>query len=185
MTNEENRGKIKNQRKKTAKTPTIEKGVLKPEPPEKLQSVNEKIEPVNAELRKKIEELDADKCEGSRVLVIEDNADSAETLKILLEMNGYQVEIASDGKHGIEKAAGFAPAIVICDIGLPGGISGYDVAGRLKADGRYKSVYFIALSGYGQSEDKKKSAAAGFHEHLVKPVDFDVLTELLGKISNK
>ncbi len=117
-----------------------------------------------------------------RILVIEDNADSAETLKILLEMSDYKVETSPDGKDGIRQSAEFAPEIIICDIGLPGGMNGYDVVTELKKDARHKNAYFVALSGYGQPEDKEKSAAAGFDEHLVKPVDFDVLIDLLGKI---
>ena len=133
------------------------------------------------------EKVETKKTDGNgngnrRILVIEDNPDSAETLKILLEMSNYNVETAPDGKHGIQKAEEFAPEIIICDIGLPGGLSGYDVIAELKKDKRFKSVYFIALSGYGQIEDKEKSAEVGFHEHLVKPVDFDVLLEIISKV---
>lgn len=118
-----------------------------------------------------------------RVLIIEDSDDSAEMLKVLLEMSDYTVETASDGKSGIEKAAESEPHIIICDIGLPDGMSGYDVIAELKSDERHNSVYFVALSGYGRSEDKEKSATAGFHKHFVKPVDFDILLNLLGEIS--
>ncbi len=132
----------------------------------------------NSEVEKPVTDGDGNR----RILVIEDNPDSAETLKILLEMSDHKVETASDGNIGINKAAEFAPEIIICDIGLPGGLSGYDVIAELKKDDRYNSVRFIALSGYGQIEDKEKSAEVGFHEHLVKPVDFDILLEIISKI---
>lgn len=119
---------------------------------------------------------------SSRILVIEDNPDSAETLKILLEMSDYEVETAPDGNSGIHIAAEFAPEIIICDIGLPGGLSGYDVVSELRKNKNFDNVYFIALSGYGQIEDKEKSAEVGFHEHLVKPVDFDVLLEIISEV---
>ena len=130
---------------------------------------------------KKLKKTEPSKNGSRRVLIIEDNADSAETLKILLEMSDHKVETAAEGQSGIAKALKFSPDVIICDIGLPGGMSGYDVITELKKNKKLASVYFIALSGYGQIEDKEKSAEVGFHAHLVKPVDSDVLIEMIGK----
>ncbi len=114
-----------------------------------------------------------------RILIIEDNFDSAETLKALLEMQNHTLEIAHDGRSGLEKSLKFEPEIVICDIGLPGDFDGYDVAKSFREDERLKSVFLIALSGYGQKEDVQQSIQSGFDFHLVKPPDFDKLFDLI------
>lgn len=114
-----------------------------------------------------------------RVLIIEDNADSAETIKMLLELQTHTVEVASDGKSGVAFALTFKPDVIICDIGLPGEMDGLEVAETLRKNSEFDSIFLIALSGYGQREDIERSKKAGFDEHLIKPADFDKLLSLV------
>jgi CheY-like chemotaxis protein len=114
-----------------------------------------------------------------RILIIEDNIDSAESLKMLLEINDHKVEIAADGESGLEKALEFEPQVIVCDIGLPGELDGLEVAKLLRRHEKMQSVYMIALSGYGQAEDISATHQAGFNQHLVKPADFDKLINLV------
>jgi CheY-like chemotaxis protein len=107
---------------------------------------------------------------GLRVLIIEDNRDAAESLRDLLESYGYQVGVASTGPAGLDQARQTCPDVVLCDIGLPG-MDGYAVAGALRQHEELSGTRLIALTGYGQEEDIRRSRAAGFDEHLVKPVD--------------
>jgi len=115
---------------------------------------------------------------GRRILVIEDNADSAKTTQILLTLQGHEVQLAFSGAAGIEAAQSFNPDVIILDIGLPG-MNGYDVAKRLRELPATKKTRLIALSGYGRAEDIQKSREAGFDHHLVKPADNDQLLALL------
>jgi two-component system, chemotaxis family, CheB/CheR fusion protein len=114
-----------------------------------------------------------------RILVIEDNLDSAETLQTFLDLYGHQVSVAFSGREGLETAKGVIPEVIICDIGLSGELDGFDVAAEVRKIEDLRSVFLIALSGYGQPEDKEKSKKAGFDRHLVKPTDFDALLDLL------
>ncbi|HEX8286987.1 MAG TPA: response regulator [Pyrinomonadaceae bacterium] len=116
-----------------------------------------------------------------RVLIIEDDPDSAESLKMLLEINNYTVDFALDGESGLDKAVRFEPQIVVCDIGLPGKVNGLQFAETLRRNEKTRAVYLIALSGYGQSEDVSEAKMAGFDDYLVKPVDFDKLIKLIEK----
>jgi CheY-like chemotaxis protein len=115
---------------------------------------------------------------AQRILVIEDNIDSAETLKEALEMNAHVVDVALTGPDGVEKAREIAPDVVICDIGLPG-MDGFQVARTLRSDPRLRGVRLIALSGYAQPEDLDRSREAGFDLHLAKPPDLDALERAL------
>jgi CheY-like chemotaxis protein len=117
-----------------------------------------------------------------RVLIIEDDADSAESLKMLLEFNECSVKVAADGERGLAAARDFKPRVIICDIGLPGSINGLEIARIIRADDTLHPIHLIALSGYGQSEDIKETQNAGFHHHLVKPADFDKLINLIEQI---
>ncbi len=113
-----------------------------------------------------------------RVLVIEDNRDAAETMRDLLELYGHEVRVALDGPTGVEAAREFRPQVVLCDIQLPG-MSGYDVARTLREDPATHATRLIAVTGYGLAEDRHNAHQAGFHEHLVKPVDPEALQRLI------
>lgn len=106
-----------------------------------------------------------------RVLVIEDNSDAAASLELLLGMMGHEVRVARTGVAGVAVVKTFHPDLVLCDIGLPGGMDGFAVASALRADLNTNGAYLVALTGYGQPEDRAKSIEAGFDVHLTKPVD--------------
>ncbi len=115
---------------------------------------------------------------GRRVLVIEDNADARDALKFLLEDDGHEVRTAADGPSAIEEARSFQPQIVLLDIGLPG-MDGYEVARALRAVAGCERALIVAVSGYGQAEDRARSRVAGFDQHLLKPVAPDRLLEIV------
>jgi two-component system CheB/CheR fusion protein len=117
-----------------------------------------------------------------RCLVIEDNLDAAESMGLLLELSGHKVEIAHDGRQGLEAARRFQPDVVLCDIGLPGGLDGYEVARRMRQDPELGGVRLIALTGYGQEEDQRRAHEAGFDVHLTKPADPERLERLLAEL---
>jgi CheY-like chemotaxis protein len=114
-----------------------------------------------------------------RILVVEDNVDGARSLESLLKMLGHEVAVAHDGTAGLDTARTFKPDLAILDIGLPGGISGYEVARRLRQTPEHKDVMLIAMTGWGKEEDRKKAMEAGFNAHLVKPVELQDLQVLL------
>ncbi|WP_375471900.1 response regulator [uncultured Nostoc sp.] len=110
-----------------------------------------------------------------KILVIEDNEDSAVTLQAVLEYFGHEVSIAKDGISGVETAREFEPHVIICDIGLPE-MDGFTVAQELSKDSKFSRSILIALTGYGGQEDRDLALQAGFKCHLTKPVDFEILT---------
>jgi len=114
-----------------------------------------------------------------RVLVVDDNKDAADSLAALLNMEGHQVKAVYTAESGIEEVDLLQPDLIFLDIGLPR-ISGYEVVARIKA--AHPLICVVALSGYGRPEDKERAVAAGFDAHLVKPVDFDVLRQLMNRI---
>jgi CheY-like chemotaxis protein len=116
-----------------------------------------------------------------RVLVVDDNADAAETLAMLLEHWGHDVKLAVDGPNALETAAAQHPDLILLDIGLPG-MSGYEVAERIRANPALSDTVLVAMTGYGQAEDKKRSRQAGFTLHLVKPVEPPLLQKLLSSL---
>jgi two-component system CheB/CheR fusion protein len=113
------------------------------------------------------------------ILVIEDNVDSAEVLQTFLEINGHNVTVKYSAGDGLTAVSQALPDIVICDISLSSETDGYDIASQIRQNELLKSVFLIALSGYGRPEDKEKSKAVGFNAHLTKPTDFDELIELI------
>ena len=115
---------------------------------------------------------------GARILVVDDNVDSARGLATILTLVGHDVAVVHDGPEAFDAAHRHAPSIVLLDIGLPG-MDGYEVARRLRSDAQLKRVFLVAVSGYGQDHDLKRSAAAGFDHHVVKPVDVDALLALI------
>lgn len=117
----------------------------------------------------------------TRVLVVEDNPDSRSTLVELLSLSGYDCVQAADGLEAVAVAPDARPDIGVLDIGLPG-LTGYEVAMRLRADPRTKHMKLVALTGYGQDSDRQRSLAAGFDAHLVKPAAPDVLLKTMGEL---
>jgi PAS domain S-box-containing protein len=121
---------------------------------------------------------------GFCVLVVDDNADTADSAALLLRQSGHDVRVAYSGKAALESALAFQPDVVLLDLGLPE-IDGYEVARRLRQNPVHKNVQLIAVSGYGQEADRKRSQEAGFDEHLLKPVDPAKLQELLARRRTK
>ncbi len=117
-----------------------------------------------------------------RILIIEDNVDMAESLRMLLDMSGYPVARAYNGFTGVELAAEFRPDVVLCDIGLPGGMDGYAVAAALRLDPRTKSATLVALSGYAHDDDQRRALEAGFDLHVKKPIEFETLERVLASL---
>jgi PAS domain S-box-containing protein len=113
-----------------------------------------------------------------RVLVVDDNQDAAESLGMLLEMENCTVSIAFDGEQALEALDSFKPDIALLDIGMPG-MNGYELARRMRDTPRGREIMLVALTGWGQAEDKKRAADAGFDEHLTKPVDPDLLSRVI------
>lgn len=103
-------------------------------------------------------------------VVVEDNVDSAETLRSVLEMAGHSVEVAFSGDVGLDLVRAQQPEVVLCDLGLPG-LSGWEIAEALRHETSFDATLLIAVTGYGQPEDRRRSHEAGFDEHLTKPVD--------------
>jgi two-component system CheB/CheR fusion protein len=116
---------------------------------------------------------------GSRVVVIEDNADSREVLCALLTHAGFDCKSSDNGAAGLALIREFRPAAAIVDIGLPE-IDGHELARRVRASAEYSGIRLIALTGYGQRADRERALQAGFDEHLVKPVDGETLERVLG-----
>jgi DNA-binding response OmpR family regulator len=111
-----------------------------------------------------------------RILVVDDNRDTADTLGWLVSSCGHEVDVAYDGAKVLEKAAAFRPHVVLLDIGLPH-INGYDLAAVLRE--KLPGVLIIAVTGRGDDEQRQKAMEAGFNFLLVKPIDPDILTEFL------
>jgi CheY-like chemotaxis protein len=113
-----------------------------------------------------------------RVLVADDNVDSAETSAMLLRLWGHEVCVASDGREAMVAAESFRPQVAILDIGMPN-LSGYEVAEALRATDWGRAIRLVAVTGWGQDEDRERAARAGFDRHLPKPVDPALLRPLL------
>ncbi len=115
---------------------------------------------------------------GRRVLIVEDNRDGAESLRVLLELVGHTVTLAHTGPDGVTAAKAVCPDVVLCDLGLPG-LSGYDVARALRADPTTADAVLVCVSGYGQERDRQHALDAGFDRALVKPVDPETLVRIV------
>jgi two-component system CheB/CheR fusion protein len=122
-------------------------------------------------------------CAGLRVLVVDDNVDSADTLAFILKLSGHDVRTAYAGDTALEEAGSFVPQVVVLDIGLPR-MSGYEVARRLREQPEMKASFLIALTGYGQDEDRQRTMSAGFDHHLIKPVDPEKLQFLINSLTS-
>jgi CheY-like chemotaxis protein len=113
-----------------------------------------------------------------RILVADDNADSADTLAALLGLLGHETRIAHDGEQALALAEAFRPDIALLDIGMPGR-NGYDLARAVRAAPWGRAMKLVAVTGWGQAEDRRRSREAGFDAHLVKPVELGALEALL------
>jgi len=119
-----------------------------------------------------------------RVLVVDDNSDAATSLEVMLRMLGHETRTAFDGLVGLEVAAEFLPEVVFLDIGMAK-MNGYEVARRLREQPWGKHIVLIAVTGWGQAEDRRRTTEAGFDHHVVKPADPLVLASLLGSLTRK
>jgi CheY-like chemotaxis protein len=118
------------------------------------------------------------------ILLVEDNHDARETLRLLLELEGHRVTPAETGERAIELALSKSFTLALIDIGLPD-IDGYQVARRIRASGAAGQMRLVALTGYGQPEDVRRALEAGFDAHVLKPVDPDALTKALSDLFSK
>jgi CheY-like chemotaxis protein len=119
-----------------------------------------------------------------RVLIVDDNLDSADSLAMLLNITGNKTFLAHDGVEALEAVEKYRPEVILLDIGLPK-LDGHEVCRRVREQPWGKDIIIIALTGWGQDDDRRKSEEAGFNGHLVKPVDYDRLLELLGQLTNR
>ena len=113
-----------------------------------------------------------------RILVVDDNRDAADSLGMMLSLMGNETRTAHDGLEAVEAAAAFRPDVMLLDIGLPK-LNGYDVCRRIREQPWGKGMVIVALTGWGQEEDRRRSSEAGFNQHMVKPVDPAALEKLL------
>jgi DNA-binding response OmpR family regulator len=118
-----------------------------------------------------------------RILVVEDNGDIAESLKIILARDGHAVSVARDGAIALEMLPTFEPEVVFLDIGLPD-MDGFELARRMRAQSKRADLLIVALSGYGEEAHRRLSKEAGCDEHLVKPIHPDILRSFLGRAGN-
>ena len=109
-----------------------------------------------------------------KVLLVDDNVDAADTLEMLLGMDGFQVTTVYDGVAALAAAGDMNPDVVVMDIGMPG-MDGYDAARMMRQLPGGDAIVLIALTGWGQPADKSRASEAGFNHHLIKPVDYDTL----------
>jgi CheY-like chemotaxis protein len=116
----------------------------------------------------------------SRVLVVDDNPDTAASLTMLLDLTGNESMIARDGLEAVDLAASFRPHVILLDIGLPK-LNGFEACRRIRAQSWGREITLVALTGWGQEADRRKSKAAGFDYHMVKPVDYAALVEILAQ----
>jgi signal transduction histidine kinase/ActR/RegA family two-component response regulator len=140
------------------------------------QQLPAEVQPVKA-----IQAASAEKSAPLRILVVDDNQDSADSLGLLMELVGNKVKVVHDGQTAVEVANGFQPHVVLLDIGLPT-INGYEVARKIREQPWGKHAVMVAVTGWGEDVDRQRSKEAGFDHHLVKPIDLDALTALLATV---
>jgi len=116
--------------------------------------------------------------DGRRVLVVEDNPDTARTLRLLLSLEGHEVRVAHTGPDGVQAAREFGPEVVLCDIGLPG-LDGFGVASQLREGADTAGARLIALTGFSDDATRRRAAESGFDHFLTKPADPYLLLRLL------
>jgi CheY-like chemotaxis protein len=116
-----------------------------------------------------------------RILVVDDNQDAADMLAMMLRLSGHTTDVAYDGLDAVQKAESARPDVALLDIGLPR-LDGYEAARRIRAHEWGRAIRLVALTGWGDDEDKRKALDAGFDDHLIKPVEFEKLDALLGQV---
>ncbi|HWN81383.1 MAG TPA: response regulator, partial [Candidatus Udaeobacter sp.] len=119
-----------------------------------------------------------------RVLVVDDNRDAADSLGLLLKVLGNKVEVVHNGEDALAVLRSFQPTVCLLDIGMPG-MDGHEVARQIRRQPGFRNVTLIALTGWGQEDDRRLSESAGFDYHLTKPADIDALQVLLGSLEKK
>jgi CheY-like chemotaxis protein len=119
-----------------------------------------------------------------KILVVDDNVDSADSTAVVLELDGCQVRVAYDGHAALNLAPVFQPDVILLDIGLPS-LDGYQVAKQLRAAPKTRHCILVAVTGYGQPEDRRRALEAGFDHHLVKPIDLEALGRLIGSLGDQ
>jgi PAS domain S-box-containing protein len=122
--------------------------------------------------------------EKRKILVVDDNVDSARSLSMLLQLMGHEVDLSHDGADALAKVLASKPELVFLDIGLPS-MNGYEVARRIRKSGDTRDVFLVALSGYGTSHDITRATEAGFDAHVVKPIDMENLNRLLTRVAQR
>jgi PAS domain S-box-containing protein len=142
-----------------------------------VRQSNEPIEKDGAEQRQDA----ATHHSGHRLLIVDDNKDAAESLALLLRLQGHEVRVAHDGPSALTIATSYLPHMVFLDIGMPG-MDGYEVARRMREQPGLTAVKLAALTGWGQQEDRRRTAEAGFNHHLVKPLEAKTLERLLDNL---
>jgi CheY-like chemotaxis protein len=115
---------------------------------------------------------------GRKILIADDNLDAAVSLSMLLQMMGHETRIAHDGLEAVEIAEHFHPEVVLLDLGMPR-LDGYEAVQRMAVRPWARSSLLVAITGWGQEADRQRAQEAGFHRHLVKPVDLDALGQLI------
>jgi signal transduction histidine kinase/CheY-like chemotaxis protein len=135
--------------------------------------------PAPAPLGHAAEKVPATNGAARKILVVDDNEDAANTLELLLDMDGFKVTTVYNGVAAVAAAEAETPDVIIMDIGMPG-MDGYDAARTIRSQANGRDMKLIALTGWGQSTDKKRATEAGFNHHLVKPVDYATLMSCLG-----
>ena len=137
--------------------------------------------PTQAQPPKSERELPMAKPTRHRILVVDDNVDAAKTMSMMLKIMGNEIRTAHDGQQGIETAEEFRPDMILLDIGMPK-LNGYDTCRRIREQPWGGSIFIVALTGWGQEDDKRRSREAGFDYHLVKPVEPAALESLLANL---
>ncbi len=119
-----------------------------------------------------------------RILLVDDNRDAADSLAMLLQSDGHDTHVAYDGATALERVESLQPEVILLDIGLPA-LNGYEVCQQIRARSSSRQAVVIAITGWGQESDRRKSRDAGFDAHLVKPVAYSELVTLVGQIAHR
>jgi CheY-like chemotaxis protein len=116
-----------------------------------------------------------------RVLIADDNRDAAESLSILLQIEGHEVTVVHDGEAAVAAFEAFRPHVALLDIGMPG-LSGYEIAQEIRKTPHGRAITLVAVTGWGQDSDRARAIEAGFNHHFTKPVEPDALTSLVARV---